>query len=207
MARITSVAQLRTVLAEPRAATRAKLLDHLDEQAIAFIKDSPFLLFATADAEGRLEVSPKGDLPGFVEIEDARTLLIPDRTGNNLAFGLENIIATGRAGAIFLLPATGETLRVTGRAEIYDDADLLARLGTPERPAHLAIRLHIERAYFHCARSIARAKLWKPETWGKMRKISFGRIIAPRVGGDAAMADEIDARTETAYTTRLWKND
>jgi hypothetical protein len=206
MARVTSVEQLRTILAAPRETTKAKLLDRLDEQARDFIAASPFLLLATTDRDGRVEVSPKGDVPGFVQIEDDKTLLIPDRTGNNLAFGLENMIATGRAGLIFLLPATGETLRLTGRAEIFDDADLLARLGTKERPALLAIRLHIERCYFHCARSVLRAGLWKPETWGAKRQISFGRIIAPRVGGDDKMAGEIDATVGSAYTTRLWKN-
>jgi hypothetical protein len=206
MARVTSVEQLRTILPAPRETTKAKLLDRLDEQARDFIAASPFLLLATTDRDGRVEVSPKGDVPGFVQIEDDKTLLIPDRTGNNLAFGLENMIATGRAGLIFLLPATGETLRLTGRAEIFDDADLLARLGTKERPALLAIRLHIERSYFHCARSVLRAGLWKPETWGAKRQISFGRIIAPRVGGDDKMAGEIDATVGSAYTTRLWKN-
>ena len=144
------------VLAMPRETTKMKLLDALDEQAKDFIKASPFLMLATADAQGCVDVSPKGDLPGFVEIEDDCTVLLPDRTGNNLAFGLENIIATGQAGVIFLRPGTGETLRLNGRAEIFDDADLLARLGTSERPALLAIRIHIERCYFHCARSVLR---------------------------------------------------
>ena len=206
MSRITSVEGLRRVLAMPRETTKMKLLDALDEQAKDFIKASPFLMLATADAQGCVDVSPKGDLPGFVEIEDDCTVLLPDRTGNNLAFGLENIIATGQAGVIFLRPGTGETLRLNGRAEIFDDADLLARLGTSERPALLAIRIHIERCYFHCARSIHRAQLWKPETWPERQRVSFGKIIAPRIGGDDKMAADMDANTETAYTTRLWKN-
>lgn len=206
MSRITSVEGLRRVLAMPRETTKMKLLDALDEQAKDFIKASPFLMLATADAQGRVDVSPKGDLPGFVEIEDDCTVLLPDRTGNNLAFGLENIIATGQVGVIFLRPGTGETLRLNGRAEIFDDADLLARLGTSERPALLAIRIHIEHCYFHCARSIHRAQLWKPETWPERQRVSFGKIIAPRIGGDDTMAADMDANTETAYTTRLWKN-
>lgn len=207
MALINSVDALRKVLAQPRETTKLKLLDALDAQAKDFIKASPFLMLATTAASGRVEVSPKGDLPGFVQVEDDRTILLPDRTGNNLAFGLENIIATGQVGAILLRPGTGETLRLNGRAEIFDDADLLARLGTAERPAVLAIRIHIERCYFHCARSIHRAQLWKPETWSERQRVSFGKIIAPRVGGDDKMAEQMDATVASAYTTRLWKND
>lgn len=206
MSRITSLDGLRRVLAMPRETTKLKLLDALDEQAKDYIKASPFLLLATTDANGRVEVSPKGDVPGFVQIEDDRTVLLPDRSGNNLAFGLENIIATGRVGVIFLRPGTGETLRLNGHAEIYDDADLLARLGTNERPAVLAIRIRIERCYFHCALSILRANLWKPETWPERQVVSFGKILAGRTG-DTKAAAEVDARVASSYTTRLWKNE
>ncbi len=206
MAKITSVEGLRRVLPMPRETTKMKLLDALDGQAKDFIAASPFLLLATTDANGRVEVSPKGDVPGFVQIENDRTVLLPDRSGNNLAFGLENIIATGQVGVLFMRPGTGETLRLNGRAEIFDDADLLARLGTAEKPAMLAIRIHIERCYFHCARSIFRANMWKPETWPERQVVSFGKILAGRTG-DAKAAAEVDARVQLSYTTRLWKNE
>lgn len=207
MAEITTVEGLRARLGQPRATTRAKLLEAIDDQGRAFITASPFLMMATRDTEGRVEVSPKGDEPGFVRIEDDRTLLMPERTGNNLAFGLENIIATGEIALIFTRPGTSETFRVSGRATLHDDADVLARLGTRERPALLAIRIAVRRCFFHCARSMARAQLWKPETWPERMHVSFGRIIAPRVGGDTAMAEEIDRTVATAATTRLWRND
>lgn len=206
MARITSLEALRRVLPMPRETTKLKLLDALDEQAKEFIKASPFLLLGTTDATGRVEVSPKGDVPGFVQIENDRTVLIPDRNGNNLAFGLENIIATGQSGVIFLRPGTGETLRLNGRADIHDDADLLARLGTPDKPAVLAIRIHIERCYFHCAKSVLRSNLWKPETWPERQRVSFGKIIAGRSGGDATAAADVDANVDEAYVKRLWKS-
>ena len=126
MARLTSTADLRRVIAEPRPATRSKILDALDEQSIDFLKRCPFALVGTTAADGTIEVSPKGDEPGFIRVEDSRTLLIPERIGNNLAFGLSNIIATGKIGMIALVPATGETLRISGTAEIFDDADLVA---------------------------------------------------------------------------------
>ncbi len=207
MAEITSVAHLRTRLGEPRPTTRAKIVPALDDQGRAFIERAPFLFMATRDAKGTVDVSPKGDEAGFARIEDDRTLLIPERPGNNLAFGLENIIATQSIGLIFMVPGTAETFRVNGTASIHDDADLLARLGSPERPALLAIRVHIERCYFHCARSFTRGKIWQPESWAAPIKVSFGKIIAPRVGGDAAMADGIDAVVASAAGSRLWRND
>lgn len=206
MARVTSIDELRHVIPEPRPATRSKILDELDEQSIDFLKRCPFALVGTTAADGTVEVSPKGDEPGFIRVENPRTLLIPERVGNNLAFGLSNILATGRIGMIALVPATGETLRISGTAEIFDDEELVSSLGSLGKPALLATRVHIKHCYFHCARSIVRAKLWDPKSWPAPGRISFGRIIAPRVGADAEVAAQIDANVESAYTTRLWSN-
>ena len=206
MARIASAEDLRRVLPEPRPTTRAKILDALDEQSVDFLKRCPFALVGTTAADGTVEVSPKGDEPGFIRVEDPKTLLIPERVGNNLAFGLGNILATGQIGLIALVPATGETLRVSGTAEIYDDAELVASLSSLGKPALLATRVRIKHCYFHCARSIVRAKLWDPKAWPAPGRVSFGKIIAPRVGAGADMAARIDASVEGAYTTRLWTN-
>jgi PPOX class probable FMN-dependent enzyme len=206
MARLNSVADLRRIIAEPRTATRSKILEALDEQSIEFLKRCPFALIGTTTEDGTIEVSPKGDEPGFVRIEDSRTLLMPERIGNNLAFGLQNIIANGQVGMIFLVPQTGETVRISGRAEILDDADLLARLGSKGRPALLATRIHITRCYFHCARSVLRAQLWKPDAWPAPARVSFGRVIAPRIGANEKVAEQIDQRVATAYDTNLWSN-
>jgi predicted pyridoxine 5'-phosphate oxidase superfamily flavin-nucleotide-binding protein len=136
--RITTVEELRRVLAEPRAATSIKVMDHLDPQAIEFLAAAPFLLLSTAGKNGTIEVSPKGDEPGFVLVEDPRTIVIPDRPGNNLAFGLTNILENPEVGVIALRPPTGETLRFSGKAEILADPALLDRLAARGRPAVLA---------------------------------------------------------------------
>lgn len=206
MARLTSTADLRRIIAEPRPATRSKILDTLDEQSIEFLKRCPFALVGTTGVDGTIEVSPKGDEPGFIRVEDPKTLLIPERVGNNLAFGLSNILTTGKIGIIALVPATGETLRISGTAEVYDDADLVASLSSLGKPALLATRVRVQHCYFHCARSIVRAKLWDPKSWPAPSRISFGKIIAPRIGEGAAVAAQIDANVEGAYTTRLWQN-
>ena len=206
MARIGTKEELRRIIAEPRPATRVKILDALDEQSIEFLKRCPFALVGTTSADGTVEVSPKGDEPGFIRVEDPQTLLIPERVGNNLAFGLTNIIDTGQIGIIALVPATGETLRISGTAEIHDDPDLVASLSSLGKPALLATRVRIKHCYFHCARSIVRAKLWDPKAWPAPGRISFGKIIAPRIGESEAVAAQIDANVEGAYTTRLWQN-
>ncbi|MBN9513091.1 MAG: pyridoxamine 5'-phosphate oxidase family protein [Alphaproteobacteria bacterium] len=206
MARLNSTEDLRRIIAEPRPTARSKILDALDEQSTEFLKRCPFALVGTTAEDGTVEVSPKGDEPGFIRIEDSRTLLIPERVGNNLAFGLSNILATGKVGIIALVPATGETLRISGTAEIYDDADLLASLSSLGKPALLATRVHIKHCYFHCARSIVRAKLWDPKAWPAPGRISFGKIIAKSIGESAEVAAQIDANVESAYTTRLWQN-
>ena len=206
MARISTVEQLRQVLPEPRPTTKLKILPELDEQATEFVETSPFVFLATVDKAGTVQVSPKGDEPGFARIENPKTLLIPERAGNNLAFGLTNILNNGKIGMIALVPATGETLRISGTAEIYDDADLVASMSSLGKPALLATRIRIKHSYFHCARSILRAKLWDPTAWPAPGRVSFGKIIAPKIGGDEALAKQIDAGIDGAYTQRLWSN-
>jgi PPOX class probable FMN-dependent enzyme len=194
--RIATLGALRERMGEPNPATRQKLFDHLDEQMRAFLERSPFCLVATTDREGMPEVSPKGDGAGFVLVEDERTLVLPDRKGNKLLFGLQNLLANPRVGLIFLVPGTDETLRVSGRAELRTDPELLARLSARGQPALLAIRVRVERCFFHCARAFLRAELWNPESWPEPVRISFGRQIAPRIGGDAKLAEAIDANIE-----------
>src|ERR1700676_2530954 len=116
--RIHSVGQLRDLIGEPNAIVRKKLLTELDRLAIDFINRSPFLVLATADTEGNQDASPKGDHPGFVLVENASTIVIPERKGNKLLFGLQNILANPRVAMVFILPGTGETLRVNGTAEL-----------------------------------------------------------------------------------------
>jgi PPOX class probable FMN-dependent enzyme len=189
--RIDSLEILREVLGEPSPLVTGKVWSTIEPAAAAFIARSPFALLATADAEGRIDVSPKGDHPGFVAVADDTTLLVPDRKGNKLVFGLQNVLANPRAALIFLVPGTNETLRVSGRAELTRDPDACARLTARGQPALLAIRLTVEECFFHCPKAFLRASLWKPETWTPHR-VSFGEIFAPKFGGDAAMAQQID---------------
>jgi len=201
--RITTVEQLRARLGQPHPLVPHKLWPALDQTATAFIQRSPFLLLATADAAGRQDVSPKGDGPGFVIVENETTLLIPDRTGNKLIFGLQNILANPQVGIIFLVPGTEETLRVNGTAALTADPIILERLSARSRPALVAIRVTVQECFFHCAKAFKRSQLWRPETWPQRQPISFGKLLASKVGGDEAMAQQIDQVVEEDYKNNL----
>jgi PPOX class probable FMN-dependent enzyme len=138
-------------------------------------------------------------------VDDDHTLVIPDRPGNNLAFGLTNIIETGQIGLLFIIPGTTETLRVNGRAELTRDPQLLENLAARGKPAVLAIRVHVEEVFFHCAKAFIRSQLWKHETWPPKKKISFGAMLAAKLDAadDEALVTLIDESVEESYRTTL----
>ncbi|SEO77749.1 MSMEG_1061 family FMN-dependent PPOX-type flavoprotein [Trujillonella endophytica] len=177
MGRISTIEQLREIVPEPSPTAFAKIRDRLCDQGREFLARSPFLVLGTVGDWG-LELSPKGDHPGFVEVVDDRTLLVPERKGNQFALSLANILADPRVAILAIRPATSEVLRISGRATLIDDADVCARLSAGGRPAKLVIRVEIDRAAFHCVRSAARAGLWQPDTWDEPTRVSFGRIYA-----------------------------
>jgi len=201
--RIETVAQLQALLGEPNPMTPKKLFSALDDAAIDFIRRSPFLVLATADAQGNEDASPKGDGPGFVAVEDASTLLIPERRGNRLMFSLRNILANPQVGIIFLVPGTDETFRVNGTATLTDDPDLLVRLSARGAPALLAIRVTVRECFLHCAKAFIRSQLWKPESWLARQKISFGKILTGQIGGGEKLAEQVDKAVEQDYKNNL----
>ena len=201
--RITSVEQLRGLIGEPYPIVKHKLLSALDEMAIDFIRHSPFLVLGTADAEGNLDVSPKGDGSGLVAVEDERTLLIPDRAGNKLIFSLQNILANPHVGIIFIVPGTDETLRVNGTAQLTTEPAILGHLAARGKPAQLAIRVSIRECFFHCAKAFRRSQLWNHENWPSPVRVSFGKLLASKMGGDKDLAEQIDAQCEADYKTNL----
>src|SRR5271166_336667 len=201
--RVTTIEQLRGLIGEPYPIVKHKLLSALDEMAIDFIKRSPFLVLGTADADGNLDVSPKGDSPGFVAVENETTLLVPDRPGNKLIFSLQNILANPHVGIIFMVPNTDETLRVNGTAELTTDPVLVRRLAARGKMAQLAIRVSVRECFFHCAKAFRRSQLWNHENWPPPASISFGKLLAAKMGGGEEMTRQIDAQCEVDYKTNL----
>lgn len=162
---ITNRKELRSVLNEPSELVTRKTLDHLDKHCGKFIGRSPFLLIASVDAAGNVDVSPRGDPSGFAKVLDSRTLVVPERPGNNRADTMENILQVPKVGLIFLVPGKRETLRVGGVASIVRDAPLLESLAVGGRAPRLAIAIEVQEAFFHCSKCMIRSKLWEPADW------------------------------------------
>lgn len=203
MSVIRTTDELREVIGQPIPGLDEKNQPELNEFARDFIERCPFLVLSTVSATGQIDSSPKGDLPGFVLVEDSKHLVIPDRLGNRLAYGHQNILETGRVGTLFMIPGTNETLRVNGKATLQADPDLLARLAARGRPAVLAICVEVEEVFFHCAKAYLRSKLWRPESWGEKHKVSFGRMVAAARNLPNQVADQIDASIEADYKENL----
>jgi len=193
MGLIESVESLRTHYREPSERVQKKAISQLDPHCRTFIAHSPFIVIGTTAAgDGPGDVSPRGDGPGFVHIENDTTILIPDRPGNNRLDTLSNIIENPEVAVIFFILGFDETLRLNGRATVTNDAAVLEQLSMGGKPALMAIRLEIREAYLHCNRAIRRAKLWDEENRPDRAILpGGGRMVneMAKLGGDPAEAD------------------
>ncbi|WP_259782951.1 pyridoxamine 5'-phosphate oxidase family protein [Aestuariispira ectoiniformans] len=202
---ITTLDQLREMYPQPTGVVELKSLTKLEKHCRNFISQSPFLVIATGDVDGRQDASPKGDAPGFVRVVDDNTILIPDRIGNNRADSLVNILSNPHVGVIFFIPGIGETLRVNGRASLVADPALLESFTVQGKQPKLIIRVQVEEAYLHCAKAIIRSKLWQDDN--KIDRKDFptlGRMVADQIESMKIDADEADARLEESYRDRLY---
>ena len=184
---VTSKSQLRELFGHPVERVRLKEHAFLDAHCRAFIARSPFLLLATAGADGRCDVSPKGDAPGFVHVLDDTHLVIPDRPGNKRFDGMSNLLENPHVGLIFLTPGREDTLRVNGRAWIVRDVEILERLIAMGKRPQAAIGVEVEECFMHCAKAFRRSGLWERERWPDVSELpSPQRILwdhAPVKGG------------------------
>jgi PPOX class probable FMN-dependent enzyme len=189
MSIITTIAELEALYGRPAEASLVKESDRITTAYRAYIDASPFVALATAGPEG-LDCSPRGDKRGFLRVQDDRTVLMPDRHGNNRIDSLRNIVRDPRVGLMFLIPGSGNTLRLNGRARLRADADLLASFAIEGKAPRTVIEITVDAIYFQCARAIVRAELWNPDRHIDPQSIpSPGQILAEmsqnRVGGEA----------------------
>ena len=162
---IRDAGQFRDLMGEPPPPCVAKTISTLDRHCRSVIARSPFVLIASANSRGRMDVSPKGDAPGFVRVLDDRTLAVPDRPGNRRADTFTNVLENPRVGLIFLVPGKSETLRVSGGATIVRDADLRASMAVRGKTPDFALAVDVEEVFFHCSKCIVRSSLWMPQAW------------------------------------------
>lgn len=186
---ITTMEQLELLYGQPGETSLAKEISYISPEYRAYIEASPFVALTTAGPEG-LDCSPRGDKAGFVRIHDARTLMMPDRRGNNRVDSLRNIVRDPRVGLLFVIPGSGNTLRVNGRAHLDTDAALLDSFKMEGKAPRSVIVIAVDSVYFQCARAIVRADLWNPALHVDATALpTAGQILAAlsdnRVGGES----------------------
>ena len=187
---ITSLDELEALYGEVGHASRAKETDRLTAEYRAFIEGAPFAALATMGPEG-LDCSPRGDEPGFVRVADERTLMLPDRRGNNRIDSLRNVLSDPRVALLFLIPGVGETLRVNGRARISVAPDLLASFEVQGKQPRSVLVIAVETVFFQCSRAIVRSRLWDPIERKKRPVPSAGEMLAALSAGfDGQAYDE-----------------
>jgi len=163
---IENLARLRELLpTEGFTNTFLKVSDQLNEVARRFIATAPFIVVATKASAGMIDVSPKGDPAGFVEVYDDKTLIIPDRLGNHRVDGFQNILQDPNVAILFIVPGHGDTLRIAGKARIVKDRAISERLAVHGKAPLLAMVVEVQEAFMHCSKSLIRSRLWQPDTW------------------------------------------
>lgn len=201
---LTDRAQLRAIVGEPHEAAARKMTDHIDEICERYIAASPFVVMATRGADGRLDLSPKGDPAGFVAVLDAKTLAIPDRLGNGRFDSYENILQDPAVGLIFLIPGHGDTLRVSGEGRISRDPELLARFAVGGRVPTLVLLVTVREAMAHCPKCMVRGGVWQPGKWPDRSALpTLGEAVVAH-GRLPNPVEEVEALIQDDNVNRLY---
>jgi uncharacterized protein len=200
--------ELKSLFPATHAIAMDKCLNRLDHHAIDFVARSPFLCIGTQSLDGLADVSPRGDPPGFVKILDEKTLLIPDRPGNNRLDTQKNILANSAVGLLFMVPGFDDTMRVNGTAHITRDPDLLAQMAVNDRTPTVAIVVTVQEVFIHCAKAFRRSKLWDSEQrQNRSAMPSLVKIILDQTSGapdDPEAMKKMDADLEVEYQKTMY---
>ncbi len=189
MSTITTIEELEAIYGRPQETSLVKEVDRITPHYRRFIDAAPFAVLATSGPEG-LDCSPRGDVPGFVRVRDDKTLMLPDRRGNNRVDSLRNIMRDPRVALLFLIPGAGNTLRVNGRAHLSTEPGLLESFAMEGKAPRSVVVITVDAAYFQCSRAILRSELWNPQRHVEAGSLPTpGQILAAlsdgRVGGEA----------------------
>lgn len=198
MGTVTTVAELAALYDAPMESSLAKEIDHLTDLHRAYVEASPFVLVATNGPEG-LDCSPRGDAPGFVRVADARTLLLPDRRGNNRLDTLRNIVVDGRVGLLFLVPGIGVTLRVNGTATLTTDQELRESFAVRGALPTTVLVVRTTAVYTQCPKALVRSHLWDPERFRDPADLPTVGAIMQAISAGGVDGDAYDR----AYPERL----
>jgi len=198
---VNSVDELRAIVGQPDQYVANKVKDRLSPIQRDWLAHSPLGFVATTDADGRVDVSPKGDPPGFVHVIDDTTIAIPERPGNKRVDGYRNVLERPHVGTLFLIPGRGDTLRINGTARILADADYFEAMTVKGKRPILALEIDVEEVFFHCAKAFLRSDAWDPSTWNPTAVPSVAQI-AKAIRYDWTQA-ELDARYSEANMRKV----
>src|ERR1700754_424810 len=185
---VSSADELRAIVGQPNDYVANKVKDRLSPIQQEWLAHSPLCFVATTDAQGRVDVSPKGDPPGFVHIIDETTIAIPERPGNKRVDGYLNVLERPHVGTLFLIPGRGDTLRINGTARILADADYFDAMIVKGKRPILALEIDVEEVFFHCAKAFLRSDAWDPSTWNPTAVPSVAQI-AQALKKDMSLAE------------------
>lgn len=191
---VSTVDQLRAIVGRPDHYVANKVRDRLSPAQRDWLAHSPLGFVATTDALGRVDVSPKGDPPGFVRVIDDTTIAIPERPGNKRVDGYLNVLQNPHVGTLFLIPGRGDTLRINGTAKIVSDAEYFDALAVDGKRPILALEIAIDEVFFHCAKAFLRSNAWDPSTWNPSALPSVAQLLK------AVRHDWSDAELEEYYS-------
>jgi uncharacterized protein len=200
---VTSADELSELIGIPSELAVKKQRMELDQHMTNFIAESPFVLLGTVAADGRCDVSPRGDAPCVATVLDSRTLVIPERAGNRRADSLRNIIETGRIGLLFLVPGLGETLRVNGRACITRDQNLLAPLAKQGKQPLVGIGIEVDECFLQCAKALIRSNLWQAGA-RESHLPSFAQILMDQTQLPGQTVESLEQAIAESYSQRLY---
>lgn len=205
MHEVSSAEELWALVGEPTESVIKKELPELDERAAGFISSSPFLVMATAAADGSADASPKGGPPGFVRVLDTRRLAIPEFPGNRRFDGVHNLLDASGIGLLFIVPGITETLRVNGVARVTRDPELVQLWADERRLPWYVVDVEVRQVFSHCSRAFLRSHLWKPEQWPDPDRVtSPSRTISERARTERRSEKEIRRDVDNEYETHLY---
>ena len=203
MSVVTTVEQLEAIYGVTNDASTVKVADHVTPLYRVFIEKSPFAALATIGPEG-IDCSPRGDLSGFVRIHDTKTLMLPDRRGNNRIDSLRNIVRDPRVALMFLIPGCGNAIRVNGRAQISVDAELLASFKVDGKAPRSVMVMTVQEIYFQCARAIVRSDLWNPDKRVDPKALPTPGQILAEMSANTVGGEEYDRIWPQRAAATMW---
>lgn len=204
------LSNLQEFIGEPSELAVRKSITRLDKHCREFIGRSPFVCIGTFDGEGKADVSPKGDPPGFVQVLDDKTIFIPDRPGNNRIDSMSNLLKNPAIALLFLIPGFDETLRVNGTAKVVRDQTLNEKARVRDKSPKVGIEVTVASVFLHCAKALKRSRLWNPKSIQNRREMpSLGRMIIEQTTVDDTKAEETEVtraeeHIKTSYRSGLY---